>query len=124
MIKERLDRFFTSMPVIEKFSFLATYVVRQTNSDHDVIMLDTWGRKLKMHNISPRLSFKYDVCWAIEVEAKNIIKSGWKCSDNNFVDKLNNMCLSLGLWQRGLYNKMKKAIRRLENKIDRIIDSL
>lgn len=44
MIKERLDRFFTSVSVIENFPFMATYVVRQTNSDHDAIVLDTWGR--------------------------------------------------------------------------------
>ncbi|PPD70334.1 hypothetical protein GOBAR_DD32787 [Gossypium barbadense] len=48
MIKERLDRFFTLVSVIENFPFMATYVVRQTNFDHDVIVLDTWGRKPKM----------------------------------------------------------------------------
>ncbi|TYJ00813.1 hypothetical protein E1A91_A13G111100v1, partial [Gossypium mustelinum] len=123
MIKEILDRFLTSVPVTENFPFLATYVVRQTNSEHDVIVLDTWGCKPKMHNIYPRLSFKYDICWVTDVEAKNIIKGTWQCNDNNFMDKLNNMCLSLGLWKRGHFNKMKKDIRRLENKIDRIIES-
>ncbi|MBA0671045.1 hypothetical protein Goklo_029793 [Gossypium klotzschianum] len=32
------------------------------------------GRKPKMQNVDPRLSFKFDVCWATDVEAKNIIK--------------------------------------------------
>ncbi|MBA0763513.1 hypothetical protein Gotri_012946 [Gossypium trilobum] len=49
-----------------------------------------------MQNIDPKLSFKFDVCCATDVKAKNIIKGAWQYSDNNFVDKLDNMCLSMG----------------------------
>ncbi|MFQ6659288.1 hypothetical protein Gotur_028236 [Gossypium turneri] len=42
LIKERLDRFLTSVSVVENFPFIATKVVRQTQSDHDAIILDLW----------------------------------------------------------------------------------
>lgn len=45
MVKEMLDRFLISANAIDKFPFLATTVVRQTNSDHDAIVMDTLGRK-------------------------------------------------------------------------------
>ncbi|MBA0793079.1 hypothetical protein Gohar_017511 [Gossypium harknessii] len=86
----------------------------------------TWvnnrGRKPKMQYKDPRLSFKFDECWTTNVEAKNIIKGAWHYSEKNFVEKLDNMCLMLGPWQRGKYNKMEKDIRRLEHKIDMVID--
>ncbi|PPD98299.1 hypothetical protein GOBAR_DD04677 [Gossypium barbadense] len=86
----------------------------------------TWvnnrGLKPKMQYKDPRLSFKFDECWTTDVEAKNIIKGAWHCNDKNFVEKLDNICLMLGPWQRGKYKKMEKDIRRLEHKIDMVID--
>ncbi|PPD78720.1 hypothetical protein GOBAR_DD24343 [Gossypium barbadense] len=93
MINERLDRFLTSVSVIENFPFMATCVMHQTKFDHDAIVLYMWGHKPKLQNKDPRLSFKFDNCWATNNEVKNIIKSAWHSSDTNFVDKLDNMCL-------------------------------
>ncbi|KAB1671561.1 hypothetical protein, partial [Gossypium barbadense] len=97
LIKERLDRFLTSVEVVENFPFIATKVVRQTQSDHDAIILDLWGRKLKDYPKDKRLCFKFDVCWAGDEEAKNVI------------------CQKFG--------KMKSEMRKLEKQIESIIDS-
>ncbi|KAH1056917.1 hypothetical protein J1N35_034982 [Gossypium stocksii] len=47
---------------------------REANSDHDAIVRDTEGRKLKGKLRDPRLMFRYDPCWSKENEAKIIIK--------------------------------------------------
>ncbi|MBA0736620.1 hypothetical protein Gogos_010155 [Gossypium gossypioides] len=41
MVKERLDRFLISANVIDNLPFLVTNVVRQANSDHDAVLMDT-----------------------------------------------------------------------------------
>ncbi|KAG4109648.1 hypothetical protein ERO13_1Z049493v2 [Gossypium hirsutum] len=45
LVKERLDRFFASDVILDKFPFLAFYVVRQSRSDHEAILIDTEGSK-------------------------------------------------------------------------------
>ncbi|KAK8292157.1 hypothetical protein V6Z12_D06G104300 [Gossypium hirsutum] len=77
LIKERLDRFLTSVAVVENFPFIATKVLRQTQSDHDAIILDLWGRKSEAFPKDKRLCFKFDVCWVGNKEAKNVIERGW-----------------------------------------------
>ncbi|KAK8305753.1 hypothetical protein V6Z11_D03G082300 [Gossypium hirsutum] len=62
LIKKRLDRFLTSVSMIEKFPFIATSVVRQTQSNHDAILLDVWGRKPKDYPKDHRLCFRFDDC--------------------------------------------------------------
>ncbi|KAK8283598.1 hypothetical protein V6Z12_D08G105400 [Gossypium hirsutum] len=47
LIKERLDRFFISDAIIEKMSFLTSYIVRQSKSDHEAILLDLCRSKPK-----------------------------------------------------------------------------
>ncbi|KAK5839968.1 hypothetical protein PVK06_008828 [Gossypium arboreum] len=71
MAKERLDCFMISANDVANFPFIETKVVRQSKSDHDAILLDTMGRK--PNECDPRLSFRYDVCWEKETDAKNII---------------------------------------------------
>lgn len=62
LMHERLDRFFTSIGWLQEVSFLATGVIRQANFDHDLIVLDTIGRKPKQGKRDPRLSFWYEEC--------------------------------------------------------------
>ncbi|KAK8314602.1 hypothetical protein V6Z11_D01G181600 [Gossypium hirsutum] len=78
MVKERLDHFLISAQDVNSFPFMETKVLRQSSSDHDAILLDTEGRKLRDKFRDPRLCFKYDVCWAKNEEAKNIIKEAWQ----------------------------------------------
>lgn len=42
---------------------MATEVIRQANSDHDVNVLDTLGRKPMEEWRDPRLMFRYKECW-------------------------------------------------------------
>ncbi|PPD79092.1 hypothetical protein GOBAR_DD23979 [Gossypium barbadense] len=109
MIKGRLDRFLMSMTVIENFPYMATSVVRQTKSDHDAILLDIWGRKPKDQLKDPRLCFKYDECWAKDREAKEIINNAWNRSDLNIIGKVER--------------QLKKEIRKLQWKINKVIDT-
>lgn len=60
LVKERIDRFFASEGSL-------------ANSDHDVIILDILGRKLRDVVRDPRLSFNYEACWVDENEAREII---------------------------------------------------
>ncbi|XP_012442048.1 uncharacterized protein LOC105767067 [Gossypium raimondii] len=87
LIKERLDRFLTSVAVVENFPFIATKVLRQTQSDHDAIILDLWGRKPKDFPKDKRLCFKFDVCWVGNKEAKNVIDRAWNSEGTDYGEK-------------------------------------
>ncbi|TYG40891.1 hypothetical protein ES288_D12G130400v1 [Gossypium darwinii] len=123
LIKERLDRFLTSVEVVENFPFIATKVVRQTQSDHDAIILDLLGRKLKDYPKDKRLCFKFDVCWAGDEEAKNVIERAWNRDDTEYGEKLERVRSALGPWQCQKFGKMKSEMRKLEKQIESIIDS-
>ncbi|TYG70857.1 hypothetical protein ES288_D05G347900v1 [Gossypium darwinii] len=104
MIKERLDRFLTSVSAIDYFPYMAASFVRQTKYNHDAILLDMWGRKPKEQLKDPRLCIKYDECWAKDREAKDIINSAWNRCESNIIDKL-------------------ERVRSLEWKIDKVVDT-
>ncbi|PPS17157.1 hypothetical protein GOBAR_AA03426 [Gossypium barbadense] len=123
MIKERLDRFVTSVSMIEKYPFMTSKVVRQTQSDHDAIIWDMWGSKPKEYPRGQRLCFRFEECWATDSKAKSVISSEWNREATNYVNKLEKIRGVLGPWQRDRYGKMKNDMRKLENKIDRAIDS-
>ncbi|PPS08710.1 hypothetical protein GOBAR_AA11934 [Gossypium barbadense] len=123
LIKERIDRFLSSVSLVENFPFIATKVVRQTQSDHDPILLDLWGHRPKDHPNDHRLSFKFGLCWAGDREAKKIIGSVWNKIDIDYGEKIERVRSVLGYWQRKKYGKMKSEIRRLKKNIDRIINS-
>ncbi|KAG8489455.1 hypothetical protein CXB51_017838 [Gossypium anomalum] len=61
MVKERLDRFLMSTNDVASFPFMETKVIRQSISDHDAIVLDTEGRKLRDRRRDPMLNFRYDL---------------------------------------------------------------
>ncbi|MBA0717610.1 hypothetical protein Golax_005411 [Gossypium laxum] len=120
--KSRVDRLLISANAIGNFPFLVTIVVRQTNLDHDAILMDTLRHKPRENFKDPRLFFKYDVCWAKEKEAKDIIKKAWNSNDTNIIEKLEKVCVELGTWQHGHYRRMKNQIRELVARIDKLID--
>ncbi|KAK8359389.1 hypothetical protein V6Z12_A04G092000 [Gossypium hirsutum] len=98
MVKERLDRFLISANDVASFPFIETKVIRQSNSDHDAIVLDTEGRKPSMEPKDARLNFRYDICWAKEAEAKNIIKKAWKMDTVDIMGKMEKVGHDLGVW--------------------------
>ncbi|KAL1102029.1 hypothetical protein V6Z11_D05G336100 [Gossypium hirsutum] len=51
LVKERLDRFIVSKAGMERLPFLTSYIVRQSKSDHEDILMDTDGRKPKEKKI-------------------------------------------------------------------------
>lgn len=53
LVRERLDRFLLSMSWLTTVPFLASFVVHQANSDHDLVVLDTLGRKLNVERKDP-----------------------------------------------------------------------
>lgn len=78
LVHERLDRFFVSSSWLKNVSVLATDLIRQANSDHDVVVLDTMGRRPKGGTRDPRLLFRFEECWAKDVDAKRVIKDAWE----------------------------------------------
>ncbi|TYI76842.1 hypothetical protein E1A91_D06G105000v1, partial [Gossypium mustelinum] len=123
LIKERLDRFLTSVAVVENFPFIATKVLRQTQSDHDAIILDLWGRKSKTFPKDKRLCFKFDVCSVGNKEAKNVIERGWNSEGTDYGEKMDRVRSALGPWQCKKFGKMKNEMRKLEKQIEVVIDS-
>ncbi|PPS13418.1 hypothetical protein GOBAR_AA07161 [Gossypium barbadense] len=122
MVKERLDHFFISASDVESFPFIETKVIRQSNSDHDAIVLDTMGQKPREKQRDPRLMFRYDMCWAKEAEAKNIIKNAWKMYTRDIMDKLEKVGHDLGAWKFKKYKMMSRQIDTIKSNISRIID--
>ncbi|PPR82021.1 hypothetical protein GOBAR_AA38692 [Gossypium barbadense] len=108
---------------IESFPFIATKVVRQTQSDHDAIILDLWGRKPKECPKDNRLSFKFDVWWAGDVEAKDVIERAWNRDAIDIGEKIQRVRSALSPWQSKKYGKLKRDMQKLEKQINWIIDS-
>ncbi|PPD88491.1 hypothetical protein GOBAR_DD14580 [Gossypium barbadense] len=108
MVKERLDRFLMSANDVNSFPFMGTKVIRQSNSDHDAIFFDTEGRKSRDNFRDPRLSFKYEACWAKNKIAKNIIKEAWQRGSQDTLEKIKRMGQELGGWQFKKLNQVNK----------------
>ncbi|KAG8482208.1 hypothetical protein CXB51_026860 [Gossypium anomalum] len=125
-VKERLDRFFISDNNLECFPFMATKVIRQSASDHDAILLDTEGRKPKEHITDSRLKFRYDVCWAKDTEAKNIIKKAWQKGDD-IMEKIMIVGHDLGDWQYHDFKRLQKIydgnkLKAMRIKLGKLVD--
>ncbi|MBA0803111.1 hypothetical protein Gohar_013359, partial [Gossypium harknessii] len=92
------------------------------NNHHDVVVMDTMGRKHREDLKDLRLFFKFDGYWAKEKEVKDIIKRAWSRDDINTIEKIEKMHKELGPWQHYRYRKMTNNIRRLAVRIDKLID--
>ncbi|PPD78723.1 hypothetical protein GOBAR_DD24346 [Gossypium barbadense] len=62
LVKERLDRFVISDYIMVRMQFLASYIVRQSKSDHEAILMDLYGNKSKEKGNNPMVWFRYDLC--------------------------------------------------------------
>ncbi|PPR81373.1 hypothetical protein GOBAR_AA39334 [Gossypium barbadense] len=121
-VKERLDRFLMSANAVNSFPFLETRVIRQSSSDHYAISLDTEGRRPRDGLRDPRLSFKYDICWARNEEAKMIIKEAWQRGSQDTLEKISIVGNELGRWQYKKLKQMRNQIGSLQAKINSKID--
>ncbi|PPD69892.1 hypothetical protein GOBAR_DD33229 [Gossypium barbadense] len=123
LVKERLDRFVVSDDIMEKMPFIASYVVRQSKSDHEVIIMDLFGNRLQEKGNDPKIFFRYNRCWAKEKEARDIISGIWANEGPNLLGKMELVKERLGPWQFKRYRKMKDKVKSLEKDIGRFMDS-
>ncbi|TYH01222.1 hypothetical protein ES288_A09G040500v1 [Gossypium darwinii] len=123
LVKERVDRFLMSANDVARFPFVETKVIHQSTSDHDAIILDTEGRKPRDRHRDPRLCFKYDVCWAKDVEAKKIIKEAWQKGSTDIMGKIEMVGKKLGCWQYKKLKQMRTQMGTLQANINKVIDS-
>ncbi|PPD97602.1 hypothetical protein GOBAR_DD05374 [Gossypium barbadense] len=122
LIKERLDRFVISDDIMERMSFLASFVVRQSKSDHEAILMDLYGSQPKQQGYDPKVWFRYDRCWAKEREARDIISNIWLNKGTNLLEKMELIRERLGPWQHQRYRRMKHKIKSLEKDIGKLMD--
>ncbi|KAK8302591.1 hypothetical protein V6Z12_D04G097400 [Gossypium hirsutum] len=122
VIKERLDRFLISDIIIEKMPFITSSIVRQSKSDHEAILLDLYGNNPKEKGYDLRAWFRYDICWAKEQEAKDIISKAWSMEGCNTVDKMKLVKDKLGPWQYNRVRKLRNIIKGLEKDIHNLMD--
>ncbi|PPS11490.1 hypothetical protein GOBAR_AA09145 [Gossypium barbadense] len=100
-----------------------TNMIKQAKSDHDAIILDTIGRKLREKLKDPRLFFKFDACWEKDKVSKEIIKKAWCMRGSNIMENFKMVSKKLGLWQHNRYRKMRNNICLLTEQIDKMINS-
>lgn len=62
LVKERTYRFLVLTNWLGDAPFLLSNVMGQASSDHDVILLNTLGQKLREDLHDPRLSFIFKAC--------------------------------------------------------------
>ncbi|TYH19510.1 hypothetical protein ES288_A05G357600v1 [Gossypium darwinii] len=122
LVKERLDRFVASDVILDKFPFLASYVVRQSRSDHEAILIDTEGSKPNRERTGHKAWFRYDTCWAGEQELKDLISSIWEKEESNMLAKMDMTRDKLGPWQFSRFRNLKYKIKGLEKEISRLMD--
>ncbi|PPD67367.1 hypothetical protein GOBAR_DD35745 [Gossypium barbadense] len=123
LVKERLDRFVISDVIMEKMPFLASYVVRQSKSDHEAILMDLFGNKSQDKGNDPKIFFRYNRCWAKEREARDIISGIWSIEGPNLLGKIELVRDRLGQWQSKRFRRMKDKVKSLEKDIGRLMDS-
>ncbi|KAK5802556.1 hypothetical protein PVK06_030158 [Gossypium arboreum] len=51
---------------MEKLPFLTSFIVRQSKSDQEAIMMDSEGSRPNKAKAGQRAWFKYDTCWVDE----------------------------------------------------------
>ncbi|KAG4148582.1 hypothetical protein ERO13_D05G293550v2, partial [Gossypium hirsutum] len=122
LIKERLDRFFVSNAFIGNLPFLTSNIVRQSKSDHEAILLDLFGCKPKENCNDPRVRFRYDICWAKEQEARDIVSKAWSTVGSNSLEKMELIKDKLGPWQFKRYRRLRNNIRGLEKDIHNLME--
>ncbi|MBA0696892.1 hypothetical protein Goari_003412, partial [Gossypium aridum] len=122
LIKERLNRFFVSNAFIRTLPFLTSNIVRQSKSDHEAILLDLFGCKPKEKCNNPRVCFRYDICWAKEQEARDIVSKAWSTVGCNSLEKMELIKEKLGPWQYKHYRRLRNNIRGLEKDIHNLMD--
>ncbi|TYH15526.1 hypothetical protein ES288_A05G048900v1 [Gossypium darwinii] len=110
LVKERLDRFVASENILKKLPYLASYIVRQSKSDHEAILL------------GHRFWFRYDTCWAEDQELKDILTSIWSKKEGTLLEKMKLTRDKLGPWQYNRFRKLKYKIKWLEKEISRLMD--
>ncbi|KAK8369783.1 hypothetical protein V6Z11_A01G134000 [Gossypium hirsutum] len=98
LVKERLDRFFIFNVIMEKMPFLTSHV-RQSKSNYEAILLDTNRSKPKTKSIYHRVWFRYDIFWAKEQEARDIITSIWSKEECNPLEKMAMIRDKLDSWK-------------------------
>lgn len=128
-----LDRFFASHGWLHKVPFKAMKIIRWSKSDHDVIVLDTMGRKSKDNMRDSRLMFKYKDCFRLVNEVKSVTKKAWMSCQSDVLKSIDATQISLERWQhsrckddRGYMNNLIREIYKLidEHKGDISIERL
>ncbi|PPD71907.1 hypothetical protein GOBAR_DD31198 [Gossypium barbadense] len=122
LVKERLDRFVILDDIMEKMPLLASYVVHQSKSDHEAIIMDLYGNRPQRKGFNPKACFRYDRCWAKEREARDIISSIWSNEGINLLGKMVLIKERLGPWQYHRYRRMKYKVKSLEKDIERFMN--
>ncbi|KAH1083050.1 hypothetical protein J1N35_022811 [Gossypium stocksii] len=122
MVKERLDKFLVSADAIENMLYLATKVVRQSKSDHYAILMNMMCCIPHENFRDSRMLFKYNVYWAKENEARDIIKRIWTENNMDILDKVERVRENLGLWQYNHYRRINNQIHGLVERIDKLVD--
>lgn len=97
--------------------FLAMEVCHQTCLDHDAIVLDTLGHKLKDGTRDLWLCFRYEACWMREIKAKKVIKKALNEDKGDVLSGIQKTRVQLESLQRHRYNSKKNWINCLVNKM-------
>ncbi|KAA3468130.1 reverse transcriptase [Gossypium australe] len=96
---------------------METVVIRQSKSDHDVILMDIVGSK-------PRGRGGDLICGLdmIEKEAVDIINTVWSKRDRDLIDKVEDTREKLGPWQYKQFKNMRGQINALDRNISTLMD--
>ncbi|MBA0552383.1 hypothetical protein Golob_023199, partial [Gossypium lobatum] len=88
------------------------------NNEGDALVKErldhTEGRKPIERTRDPRLNFRYDVCWAKENKAKNIIKNVWQNGVVDIIGKIENVGQDLGNRIKAMRLKLGKLLDNKE----------
>ncbi|TYJ17202.1 hypothetical protein E1A91_A09G035900v1 [Gossypium mustelinum] len=122
LVKERLDRFVVSDATMEKLPFLTSFIIHQSKSDQEAIMMDSEGSRPNNAKAGQRAWFRYDTCWADEQELKDIISGIWLNKDCSMIDKMDLTRDKLGPWQYHRFRRMTNKIKKLEEEISQLMD--
>ncbi|KAK5812334.1 hypothetical protein PVK06_027763 [Gossypium arboreum] len=103
-------------------SYLTSHIVRQSKSDREAILMDTNGSKPKEKGNDHRAWFRYDIWWAKEKEARDIITSVWSNEECNILEKMELVLDKMGPWKHQHYRRMKNNIKGLKKEITKLLD--
>ncbi|XP_054776753.1 uncharacterized protein LOC129285198 [Prosopis cineraria] len=119
LIRERIDRAFGNVRLIEEFSNVQVFDIDPIGSDHHLLLTD-----LNCNSSKKVRTFRFEGIWANHVDFMNVIKGGWNLNAvsitpfiQDFLTRLDSYKNEIARWNRKEVPNNKRLINDLKQQL-------